>query len=78
MRHDQMYIFQVVEEGVSISVSLRDRWHFWEVVSWNVPLDRDRMLATAMHHNNRSASCMCVSMCVHASWHTVKTNSVNT
>lgn len=32
---------------------------FWEVVSWNVPLERDRKLATVVHPNNRSVSCVC-------------------
>ncbi len=38
--------------------------YVWLGVSWNVSPLRYRKLATVLHHNNISASCMCVYACV--------------
>lgn len=58
-----------------------DRWHIWEVVSWNVPLERDRMLATVVCTTTTELFPVCVrsSFLIHTEiWLQSKTTSGNT
>lgn len=53
-----------------VCVCLRDRWHFWEVVSWNVPLERDRMLATVVRTTTTDLFPVCVYVYMSSLIHT--------